>query len=175
MNRKRKILRNIIFIAIFISFALLSGMFYIDPVAAYRGSERSIHYGPSEVVHVEDFSGGKYFLGKYDRWISCNIIQKSMGVFWSAGSYVTGTEISYDHPIYYEALYGLSNARAYGIRHDESITKVDVHLMDGTIISQEEFHEDMFLLTWESEFEFRKIVAYDDAGTVVFEEERLQY
>ena len=100
MNRKRKILRNGIFIAIFISFALLSGMFYIDPVAAYRGSERSIHYGPSEVVHVEDFPGGKYFLGKYDRWISCNIMQKSMGIFWSAGSYVTGTEIRYDHPIY---------------------------------------------------------------------------
>lgn len=175
MNRKRKILRNIIFIAIFISFALLSGMFYIDPVAAYRGAERSIHYGPSEVVHVKDFPGGKYILGKYDRWISCNIMQKSMGVFWSAGSYITGTEIRYDHPIYYEAQYGQPNARAYGIRHDESITKVEVHLMDGTILSQEEFHEDLFLLTWERASEFKKIIAYDDAGRLVFQEERLHY
>lgn len=175
MNRKRKILRNIIFIVIFISFALLSGMFYIDPVAAYRGSERSIHYGPSEVVHVEDFPGGKYFLGKYDRWISCNIMQKSMGIFWSAGGYTTGTEIRYDHPIYYEAQYGQPHARVYGIRHDESITKVEVHLMDGTVITQEEFHEDLFLLTWERASEFNKIIAYDDDGRMVFQEERLHY
>lgn len=118
MNRKRKILRNIIFIAIFICFALLSGMFYLDPVAAYRGAERSVHYGPSEVVHVEDFPGGKYYLGKYDQWISCNIINRSLRVFWTSGSYVTGTEIKYDHPIFYEAQFGQPNARAYGIRHD---------------------------------------------------------
>lgn len=47
--------------------------------------------------------------------------------------------------------------------------------MDGTIITQEDFYEDMFLLTWESEFEFHKIVAYDFSGTVIYEEERINY
>ena len=47
--------------------------------------------------------------------------------------------------------------------------------MDGTVITQEEFHEDLFLLTWEHASEFKKIIAYDDDGRMVFQEERLHY
>jgi len=175
MNRKKKLLRNILFIVIFASFILLTGMFYINPAAAHRGSERSVHYGPSEIVHVEDFPGGKYFLGKYNQWISCNIINRTMGIFWSSGGDVTGSEIKYDNPLFYVSQFSQPNARAFGILHDQSIDKVEVHLTDGTILTQKDFYEDMFLLTWKNEAEFHKIVAYDHIGSVIFQEERIIY
>jgi len=175
MNRKKKLFRNVLFIVIFICFVLFTGMFYIDSAAAHRASERSAHYGPSEIVHVEDFPGGKYYLGKYDQWITCNIIKESNGIFWRFASDVTGLEIKYDNPIFYAAQFSQPNARAFGILHDNNITKVEVHLTDGTILTQEDFYEDMFLLAWDSEFEFHKIVAYDLSGTVIYQDEKIRY
>lgn len=173
MNRKKKLLRNILILVILSLFIFSRGL-YFSPEAAYRSSERSIHYGPSTVVHVEDFTGGKYFLGKYDRWISCSIIKKSNRFFWHFGGDVTGLEINYDKPLFYASQYSQPNARAFGILNDPNIDKVEVHLRDGTVLTQREFYEDMFLITWESEFEFWGIVAYDGSGNVIFEEERLR-
>ena len=63
-------------------------------------------------------------------------------------------------------------SEVYGILHDQSIDKVDVHLMDGTVLTQNEFYEDMFLLHWDGQVEFDRIIAYDSSGTAVFQDQR---
>lgn len=173
MNRKKKLLRNILILSV-LFLVIYSKAIYLDPVAAHQASERSLHYGPSTVVHVEDFPGGKYILGKYDRWISFSIITKSNRFFWHIGDSVIGLEIDYDKPLFYASQFSQPNARAFGILNDPNIDKVEVHLRDGTVLTQQEFYEDMFLITWESEFEFWRIVAYDGSGNVIFEEKRLR-
>jgi len=37
---------------------------------AHQKSEKSYHYGPSEILEVIDFPKGKIFLCKYDKWFT---------------------------------------------------------------------------------------------------------
>ena len=78
MSRKKKILRNLIILVILFFIFLKSTGLYLSPISAHKSSERSIHYGPSEIVHIEDFSRGKYILCKYNGWVSCNTVEKKL-------------------------------------------------------------------------------------------------
>jgi len=74
MSRIKKVIRNlIILVLLFILYMMWAGL-YLTPLLANEHSERSAHYGPSEVIHIENFDGGKYILCKYDRWFSCNTV-----------------------------------------------------------------------------------------------------
>ena len=176
MSRKKKLLRNMLTITVITILVYSSRSFYMSPMAAHKAAERNFHYGPSDIIHVEDFSGGKYFLGKYDRWISCSTIEKVWGPFWSYSGQITGIELETDKPITYTWSFSWGSPKyyseVYGILHDQSIDKVDVHLMDGTVLTQNEFYEDMFLLHWDGQVEFDRIIAYDSSGTAVFQDQR---
>lgn len=175
MNRQKKLMRNIVLLLILGVILFSGGPLYLDPMAAHRASERSIHYGPSEVVHVENFPGGKYYLGKYDQWISCNTVNRTLGIFWRFGSQVTGIEVNEEKPVSYTWSYSEDRRKAYGVLNDKRTKRLEVHLTDGTVLTQRVFYQEMFLLTWTGEAEFSKIVAYDSTDAVIFEEEGLGY
>lgn len=176
MSRKKKLLRNILIIIIISLLVYSSRSIYLSPMAAHLAAERSFHYGPSDIIHVEDFSGGKYFLGKYDRWISCSTIEKTWGPFWRYSGQTTGIELEADKPLTYtwSFSWGYPNywSEVYGVLHDQNIVKVEVHLMNGTILTQDEFYEDMFLLYWDGQIEFDQIIAYDSFDTIIFQDQR---
>lgn len=173
MNRKKKLLRNIAILTV-LSLIIFSRGLYFSPEAAFRSSERSSHYGPSEIVYGEDFSGGKYFIGKYDQWMSFSTINRTLGLFWRIGDQSIGIEVDNEKPLFYTWRFPLPHIHIFGILHDPSIDQVEVQLTDGTILTQKEFKDDMFLITSESEAEFKRIIAYDGSGNVLFEEERLR-
>ncbi len=181
MSRLKKILRNIIILAvIFFLYTRLFGLF-LDPLTAHEHSERSIHYGPSEVVHVEDFDGGKYILGKYDNWVSCNTVHRVLFFLWRFGNQPIGFENDTAKAISYT--WGTSsmvnsnqNHRVYGIINDDSIKKVEITLADGEILTQTDFYEDLFLITWKSSnsndrWPIKIIRAYNSGNKIIFEEE----
>lgn len=171
MNRKKKLARNIVILLILFAITFSRGI-YLTPMAAHKASERSIHYGPSKVVHIEDFEGGKLFLGKYDKWFSCNTINRTMLLFWRFGNQVTGGEIDITKPLNFSYSSSHDTFKFYGIINDKNIDKVEVHLKDGSIYSQREFYDDMFLFTWDwgDEFRFSGIKAYDALGNVIYED-----
>ncbi|MDR7870787.1 MAG: hypothetical protein RIN55_08020 [Tissierellaceae bacterium] len=174
MNRNKKILRNITILLILFILRFNSFNLYLTPKAAHEASERSIHYGPSEVTHIQDFDKGKFILSKYDRWISCNTVRKSMFFFWTFGSQVTGIEVDETKPLDYTWSYSRPNFKCYGIINDNRIDKVEVYVDDGSVLSQTEFYDDMFLLTWVDEVKFSSIKAYDSHGNILFEDDRLR-
>ncbi len=179
MNRQKKILKNI-GILLVLCF-LLSRMygFYLTPLAAHESSERSIHYGPSEVVHIEDFDGGKYILGKYDKWVSCNTVHRLLLFFWRFGSQPIGFEndttkvVTFTWGITY--LDTFRNHYVYGIINDSSIQKIEIILPDGRILTQTEFYDDLFLLTWQElrngYYQGFSLRAYDSESNLVFVED----
>lgn len=174
MNRKQKIIRNTI-ILIGFSFLLFTRSYlYLDPMTAFRSSERSNHYGPSEVVYMESFPGGKYIVGRYEQWISQFEINRVFGIFWRIGNGHTGIEIKENQPLTYVLSQSDYGFRVYGIITDSKIAKIEVYTLDGSILTQSDFHEGLFILSWEEDAEFRKIMAYDASGAVIFEEERLR-
>ena len=174
MNRKQKIIRNTILLIGF-SFVLFTRSYlYLDPMTAFRSSERSNHYGPSEVVYMESFPGGKYIVGRYEQWISQSEINRVFGIFWRIGNGHTGIEIKENQPLTYVLSQSDYGFRVYGIITDSKIAKIEVYTLDGSMLTQSDFHEGLFILSWEEDAEFRKIMAYDASGAVIFEEERLR-
>lgn len=175
MSRPRKILRNIIILVILSFLFLKSTGLYLTPLGAHRASEKSVHYGPSKVVHVEDFPQGKYILGKYDKWISANTINKRLFFFWSFGNQVIGIENDLDKAVNLD--YGLQgeNYNYYGIINDERIKKIEILLDNGQVLQETKFYEDMFIfLDTGPNNKFPYVVsvkAYDLEGNVIFEDE----
>ncbi|WP_353092828.1 hypothetical protein [Tissierella praeacuta] len=174
MSRLKKILRNIIILVILFFIFLKSSGLYLTPLSAHKNSERSIHYGPSKVVHIEDFDKGKYILCKYDKWISCNTVKRSLFFFWSFGGQVTGRENDLSNPLSYTWSGGVREFyKVYGIINDDRIKEIEVTLENGDILTQNEFYEGMFLVTWsandDSLMDFAGIKAYDSNGNILFE------
>lgn len=178
MSRNKKILRNILILLfiVFLSFPV-TGL-YLSPTSAHKASERSGHYGPSKVYHIEDFDGGKYFLCQYDKWASCNTVNRNLLFFWSFGNQVHGFEKDPSKAIDYT--WGMTDEiyyKLYGIRNDKRIEKIEVSLKNGESFTTRKFYEDMFIFTWENKdsdyryLSFKTIKAYDKEGKIVYEDE----
>lgn len=174
MNRKQKIIRNSIILIGFSFLMFTRSYLYLDPMTAFRASERSNHYGPSEVVYMESFPGGKYIVGRYEQWISQSEINRVFGIFWRIGNGHIGIEIKENQPLTYVLSQSDYGFRVYGIITDSKIAKIEVYTLDGSMLTQSDFHEGFFILSWEEDAEFQKIMAYDASGAVIFEEERLR-
>ncbi len=173
MNRVNKTIINIILIVILlIIYLALSGL-RLTPVQAHKASERSIHYGPSEIVKIFDYGDYQHLLCKYDKWVSCNTVQRQFFFFWSAGSQTTGFENDVNKPIDYSYQFSNKIAMVYGVVNDDRITKVELYTEDGKSYVQEELYDDLFYFTWEfidwEEIRMEKIVGYDKNGDIVAE------
>lgn len=175
MNRPKKILINIAIILVLFFVFLRSTGLYLTPLTAHKASEKSIHYGPSKIVHIEDFPEGKYILGKYDKWISANTVNKSLFFFWRIGNQVIGIENDLTKAI--NISYGMTgeNYNYYGIINDEEIKKVEILLDNREILTETEFYEDMFIFARSSSNDkFPYVVSvkgYDINNNLIFEED----
>ncbi|WP_366923087.1 hypothetical protein MFMK1_003579 [Metallumcola ferriviriculae] len=174
MSRRKKVIRNFIILGIlFVIFLNRSGL-YLTPLSAHEHSERSIHYGPSEVVHIEDFDGGKYILGKYDKWVSANTVNRTLFFFWRFGSQPIGFENDKSKAVDYTWSSSYENYKLYGIVNDDKVKKVEIILNSGESFAQKDFYDDLFLFTWQSKgnenMYFKSIRGYDSENKVIFEE-----
>jgi hypothetical protein len=176
MNRLKRVIRNIIILAVLLFIFIKSFGLYLTPISAHEHSERSIHYGPSEVVHVEDFEKGKYILCKYDRWVSCNTVNRTLFFFWRFGNQATGFENDKSKALGYTWEGSYQYYKLYGIINDSSIKKIEVTLSNGAIFTQTDFYDDMFLLTWKlkdkEDLYSKSIKGYDANNNIIFQEER---
>lgn len=174
MSRLKKVIRNIIVLIILFFLFLKSFGFYLSPLTAHENSESSIHYGPSEVIHMEDFDDGKYILGKYDKWISCNTVNRKLFFLWRFGSDPIGIENDKTKPITYN--WGVTNPylRLYGIINDDRIKKIEITLDNGEVLSQTQFYDNLFLIAWKSSSNekkfFKHIKGYDSNNNVIFDD-----
>lgn len=170
MNRKKKLIRNLLILAVLIPILFNRMGLYLTAEAAHRASERSIHYGPSEIIHVEDFGYKKMFLCKYDRWISCNTSKRALGLFWQFGNQVTGIENKEELPFTFTWLGTNVDGVIYGIINEPSITEIKLIYLDATVII-DTFYEDMFFYRWEgsNNNDYPKVQGYNAEGELVYE------
>lgn len=173
MSRPKKIIRNLLVLVILLLLFLNRSGLYFSPLSAHEHSERSIHYGPSEVVHVEDFDGGKrlYILSKYDKWVSCNTVNRSLFFFWRLGDQPIGFENDKTKPLDFTWSGSYQNYKVYGIINDNRVKKIGITLSDGEVLTQTNFYDGLFLVTWTNNQEFKNIKGYDSNGQVIFESE----
>ena len=148
---------------------------YITPLSAHENSERGLNYGPSKVVHIENFKKGKYILGKYDKWISCDTVNRALFFFWSPGGQTLGFENDKTKAVSYTWSGSEQLVIAYGIVNDNRIKKLEITLDNGDILTNKDFYENLFLITRkvkDNKFvAIKTIRGYDSEDNIVYEEE----
>jgi hypothetical protein len=173
VNRLKLTLRNIVIIIILFFIFVNNFGFYLTPLTAHEQSERSIHYGPSKVVHIEEYEDETYILGKYDKWVSCNTIKKQLFFFWSFGNQVTGFENDKSKDIDYSWNVSNKYIRLYGIRNNDNIEKVEFTLVNSDVFTATTFYDDLFLIivkTPKNNMTYIKnIKGYDKDNHVIYE------
>ncbi len=173
MNRLKITIRNFAIIAIlFFLFMNLYGL-YLTPMEAHKQSEHSIHYGPSRVVHVEEYDNERYMLGKYDKWVSCNTVRKIF-FFWTLGDQPIGFENDLSKGIDY-SWNGATDQRylLYGAKNDDNIEKVEFTLGNGDVFSTTTFHENLFLIILKHKDDgvyIKNIKGYDKDNNIIYEQ-----
>lgn len=171
MNRTKKLIRNVIVLAALIYLLFVCSNLYLSPLSAHKHSEKGIHYGPSEIVHTENFEKGKYFLCTYDKWVSCNTVKRVLFFFWTFGSQVTGFENDTSKKLAYGWNMSDGDWKTYGIINDKAITEVEILLEDGKTLYQTEFYDHLFLFTWKDHDGYlKKISGYDKNGGLIYED-----
>ena len=172
MNRPIKTVRNIILIVVLITlFLALTGL-RLTPTQAHRASENGIHYGPSEIIKIFDHGDYQHLLCKYDKWISCNTVNKYLFFFWSAGSQPIGFENDKNKDIDYSGSFSNNRNLIYGAVNNIDITKVELYISEENILSQDNLYDQLFYFTWESEgseWGIMKIIGYNSNGEIIYE------
>lgn len=175
MNRIKKIIRNILIIVVLSYFIMIQLDLYLTPLSAYENSERRLNYGPSKVVHIDNFWKGKYILGKYDKWISCDTVNKVWFFFWSPGDQNIGFENVKTLAVSHAFRATRQSLIVYGIVNDNRIKKLEITLDSGDILTEKDFYQNLFAITWkvqDSKLVFIKTIkGYDSEGNIVYEEE----
>lgn len=144
------------------------------PMAAYEIKEKSLHYGPSEIIHIEDIDRGKLLVGRYDKWISCGPVEKYF-LFWKVGNSHHGLEKDESQAINFNAGSSQGLIFFYGFINDEKVDKVELSLGNGEVYSEMKNFEDIFLILAEtdeetaSQLDLREFKAYDKKGKVIYE------
>ncbi|GAB1475643.1 hypothetical protein MASR2M70_04750 [Bacillota bacterium] len=185
MTRLKRMIRNLLIMAVLLFLVMKVNGLYVSPINALYASERDLHYGPSQIVHSIDYGKGRYFLGRYENFIACSFIDRSLGIFWRYGA-GSGVENEKERALFTSYR---SNEEGdwmvFGIRNDPSIAKVEIEVQNENgemqIHSSGTFYEDMFYIMWKGGNDedvlfskiFKGIKAYDDKGTVVYDSEYL--
>lgn len=173
MSRLKKIIRNIIILSALCFIIFIRLGFYLDPISAHESSERSLHYGPSKIVHIKDFEKGKFILGKYDKWFSCDTVNRELFFFWIFGSNSVGLENDETKAIRYTSGYSNPYYKVYGIINDDRVKKIEITLENGDVLTRTDFYDGLFLFYWKSENseydEYKELRGYDVKGNLIFE------
>lgn len=156
-----------------------SGFFYgsFSPLKAYQQSERTFHYGPSEIINEIDIEKGKIYLCRYKEWFSANtVIKKTLK--WYIGDGEVGRKIEKADKINYSwsgaRIHDYFLMKVYGYVSEESIDKVllDVEL-DGLAKTLEYKLEDdrMFIFYWNEDvydYKLKELRGVDKSGKVIY-------
>lgn len=181
-NRLKAILEWIIaavlLFACYIAYPLSYGNF--SPIKAHQLSERTFHYGPSQIIREIDLDGGIIYLCRYKDWFSADTVRKGF-IKWYPGSGVGGAPIDYSKKISYywgnsQIKGDISIMKFYGIATDPSISTVTLDIDEKGIPETLKYtlnSNRMFIFYWsekEHNYHFRYLRGLDSSGKVLSEQ-----
>lgn len=170
----------IIMVAVCFDFYVLRHKSF-TPLKAFRDSERTLNYGPSEIVKELDKDGLKIYLGKYKDWMSSQAIKKNLITWSPLGGNVTGVPIKYSEKVTYSwSGSSVKNNKflwiVYGFVNDASISKITLQVKTGDKQDSMEYLLDkdrMFIFSWfddnSSRSTISKIIGTDKDNRVIYE------
>ncbi|MGI6226784.1 MAG: hypothetical protein ACOYJ1_11080 [Peptococcales bacterium] len=193
MKKKKKIIINLLIIGFsLLVYMIVTGAGF-TPAMAHKRQERTINYGPSQIVKVVEKGASRFFLGQFNGYYSCSMVERGrLGLWYGARKGMWGMEIKEDKPINFHHLYIYDDNQTfdelyvYGVINDERVKriKLEFYLDDGgskletlTIeIGADEIFDNMFFSIIEKkgmkEYVVQKSIrAFNEAGQLIFEED----
>jgi hypothetical protein len=151
------------------------------PLQAFKNSEKTMNYGPSEIIKELDKDNVKIYLAKYKNWFSAQAFERNLITWKFAGGSVSGTPINFNEKL----TYSYSGAtlkdnkflwNLYGYVNDINITKVRLQVKRGDKTESLEYQLDksnMFIFSWFNnngeQSTFTKIIGLDKDNKVIYE------
>lgn len=157
----------------------ISGFSYgsFSPLKAHEQSERTLHYGPSEIIKEIDIEKGKIYLCRYKEWFSASTVIKK-NIKWYTGGGPGGRKIDKADKISYSwngsKIHDYFFMRIYGYVSAEDIDKVllDVEIDDSTKTLEYKLDDDrMFIFYWNEDdydYELKTLRGVDKAGKIIY-------
>ncbi len=151
-----------------------------SPIKAHEASERTFHYGPSEIVETIDTDDIKIYLCRYKKWVSMSTITKDYLKWKIRGNAIK--EIKADEKVSWSYSgskikgYGLL-MRVFGYVSDEDISTItlEVEGATGNKVLEYELNENrMFIFYWndeEEKYELEKLKGINDHGEIGYDKE----
>lgn len=149
-----------------------------SPIKAHEQSERTYHYGPSEIVKTIDLDKRKIYLCKYKDWFSANTVKKGV-IKWYPGNQVGGVPIDYSKQVSHTWIWeGIDEnvmfKKVYGYVSDSEISTI---IFEGenkeNTLTYELDESRMFIFYWNEEHNENKMKylrGLDITGKVIYEE-----
>lgn len=149
-----------------------------SPIKAHESSERTYHYGPSEIIKTIDLDKRKIYLCRYKDWFSANTVEKGF-IKWYPGDQVAGEPIDYSKQVSY-SWSGSSISekemimKVYGYVNDPKITTISFEGKNKEDTLTYDLDESrMFIFYWNEgnrNFRAKYLKGLDSEENVIFEE-----
>lgn len=150
------------------------------PLKAHEQSEKSVYYGPSDVIKTVDLGREKIYLCRYKDWFSESTVRRKI-IKWYPVNYPVGHPIDYSKQLTFNAYTSRST------ENSKPITKIYGYVNDPkikTIILEDKNKEKiltyildeskMFIFYWDEVTQENKttyLKGLDSDGNVIYEEE----
>lgn len=99
MKRKKDIVRNILIAAVMLFFVYILGGFFPTAMDAFHTSERSSHYGPSNILCTVDVGNTRHFFGSFKQTYSHSETRRLLPFMWRFGDQSLAMERGADRPM----------------------------------------------------------------------------
>jgi len=194
MKKKKAIIINLIIIAfsLLVYMTVTGGAF--TPEKAHKRQELTINYGPSEIVAVVKKGVDRFFLGQFNDYYSCSMVERGfLGLWYGKNKGMWGIKNDHDKPINVNQFSvrfddnSFDQVYVYGVINDKSIKRIDLDIdilgedaqklqTESIVITgSDEIFGNMFFSTIETKgmveyFLKKRIAAFDQDGQLIYEE-----
>lgn len=147
---------------------------------AHEQSEKTFHYGPSQIIKTINLDGGKIYLCRYKDWYSADTVRKGI-IKWYPENGPGGYPIDYTKKVSYSwstatIKNNISVMKVFGYVNDSGISKMVLEINSNNTVRRLQYSLDksrMFIFYWEESRYINNTInikGMDDYGKIIYED-----
>lgn len=173
MNRKKKLIRNIVILSLILSFYYFTGGIYLTKESCIMDSVRGLYSNEKEIITSEKINSYEVtLLADRENLTAAIFSTKKTGPFYRIGGSMIGSEIHQDVPIDIDGMFDSDfGSVVYIYRNDKSIEEIEVVKGNGETVMINVWEKDFILIAYEDTDSWTHTICrvYDENHEIVYE------